>query len=66
MTKAPIKLVRLTDAFSRRETMINPDSVQLLEDATENSPPKVRVILGPGQSMVVDGSLDEVARKLSE
>jgi len=66
MTKATIKLVRFTDAFSRRETMINPDSVQLLEDATENSHPKVRIIFGPGQSMVVDGSLDEVARKLSE
>jgi hypothetical protein len=45
--------------------MINPEKVQLLEDATENSP-KVRIIFGPGQSMVVDGSLDEVARKLSE
>ena len=61
-----IKLVRFIDAFSRRETMINPDSVQLLEDATENSHPKVRIIFGPGQSMVADGSLDEVARKLSE
>jgi hypothetical protein len=66
MTKAPIKLVRFKDAFSRRETMINPDSVQLLEDATEGSGPKVRIIFGPGQSMVVDGSLDEVAQKLSE
>jgi len=27
MTKAPIKLVRFKDAFSRRETMINPDRV---------------------------------------
>ena len=66
MTKEPIKLVRFKDAFSRRETMINPDSVQLLEDATESSHPKVRIIFGPGQSMVVDGSLDEVAQKLSE
>ena len=66
MTKAPIKLLRFTDAFSRRETMTNPDSVQLLEDATENSHPQVRIIFGPGQSMVVDGSLDEVARKLSD
>ena len=61
-----IKFVRLKDAFSRRETMINPDKVQLLEDATENSHPKVRIVFGPGLSMVVDGSLDEVARKLSE
>ena len=66
MTKAPIKLARFTNAFSRRETMINPEKVQLLEDATENSHPKVRIIFGPGQSMVVDGSLDEIARKRSE
>jgi hypothetical protein len=66
MTKSPMKLVRFKDTFSRHETMINPDKVQLLEDATENSHPKVRIIFGPGQSMVVDGSLDEVARKLSE
>jgi hypothetical protein len=46
--------------------MINPDCVQLLEDATENSHLKVRIIFGPGQSMVVDGGLDEVARKLSK
>ena len=61
-----IKFVRLKDAFTRRETMINIDKVQLLEDATENSDLKVRIIFGPGQSMVVDGSLDEVAQKLSE
>ena len=46
--------------------MINPDSVQLLEDATENSHSKVRIMFGPGQSMVVDGSLDDIARKFSE
>jgi hypothetical protein len=40
--------------------------LQLLEAATEASVPKVRIIFAPGQSMVVDGSLDEVARKLSE
>jgi hypothetical protein len=45
--------------------MINLDKVQLLEEATENSHSKVRIIFGPGQSMVVNGSLDEVARKLS-
>ena len=66
MGKAPIKFVRFKDAFTRREVLINADRVQLLEDATENSHPKVRIIFGPGQSMVVDGQLDDVARKLSE
>jgi hypothetical protein len=61
-----IKFVHFTDAFSRRETMINPDRVQLLEDVTEDSHPRVRIIFAPGQSMVVEGSLDEVVRKLSE
>jgi hypothetical protein len=60
------KLVRFKDDFSWRETMINPDRVQLLEDATEESHPRVRIIFGPGQSMVVAGSLDEIARLLSE
>jgi hypothetical protein len=66
MGKAPIKFVRFKDAFTRREVLINADRVQLLEDATENSHPKVRIIFGPGQSMVVDGQLDDVAGKLSE
>ena len=59
------KFVRFKDAFSWRETMVK-DKVQLLEDATEESHPRVRIIFGPGQSMVGAGSLDEIARLLSE
>jgi hypothetical protein len=61
-----IKFVRFKDAFTRRGVLLNSDKVQLLEDATESSGPRVRIIFGPGQSMVVEGSLDEIARKLSE
>ena len=61
-----IRFVRLRDASSKCETMVNPDKVQLLEDASDNSGPKVRIIFGPGQSMLVDGRLDDVVRQLRD
>jgi len=45
--------------------MVNPEVVQLLEDATDRTGSKVRIIFGMGQSMLVDGGLDDVAQKLS-
>jgi hypothetical protein len=44
---------------------INPGVVQLLEDATDQAGSKVRMIFGTGQSMPVEGGLDDIARKLS-
>ena len=60
------KFVRFNDATTKRGVMVNPDKVQLLEDATDVASPKVCIILGPGQSMLVDGQLDVVVRQLSE
>ena len=58
------KFVRFKDSTTKREVMVNPDKVQLLEDATDNAGPKVCIILGPGQLMAVDGLLDEITQKL--
>ena len=59
------KFVRFRDVATRRDTLINPEVVQLLEDATDRAGSKVRIIFGTGQSMLVEGELDDVARKLS-
>jgi len=60
-----LKFVRFRDVATKRDTMINPEVVQLLEDATDQAGSKVRIIFGTGQSMLVEGGLDDVARKLS-
>jgi len=60
-----IKLVQFKDSVSKRETMVNPEKVQLLEDETDHSGARV-IIFGPGQSVVVDGNLEDVARQLSK
>jgi hypothetical protein len=44
---------------------INPGVVQLLGDATDQPGGKVRIIFETGQSMPVEGGLDDIARKLS-
>ena len=59
------KFVRLRDVSTKRDTMVNPEVVQLLEDATDRTGSKVQIIFGMGQSMLVEGGLDDVARKLS-
>jgi hypothetical protein len=59
------KFVRFRDVTTRRDTLINPEVVQLLEDATDRAGSKVRIIFGTGQSMLVEGELDDVVRKLS-
>jgi len=59
------KFVRFRDVATRRDTLINPEVVQLLEDATDRAGSKVRIIFGTGQSMLVEGGLDDVVRKLS-
>ena len=58
------KFVRFGDVATRRDTLINPEIV-LLEDATDRAGSKVRIIFGTGQSMLVEGELDDVVRKLS-
>jgi hypothetical protein len=59
------KFVRFRDVATKRDTLINPEVVQLLEDATDRAGSKVRIIFGTGQSMLVEGELDDVVRKLS-
>jgi hypothetical protein len=60
------RFVQLKDSISKRETMVNPERVQLLEDETDGSGARVRIIFGPGQSMLVEGKLEDVAEQLSK
>ena len=58
------KFVRFKDVSNKSDTLINPEVVQLLEDATDRVGPKLRIIFGMGQSILVEGSPDDVAMKL--
>jgi hypothetical protein len=52
------------DASNNRETRIKPDAVQALQDASDQAGKKVRIIFATGQSMLVEGMLDDVAQRI--